>query len=118
MATPQLNPQQRDAIDAQIRERLMRDHPVADEVVSSVIFARKQLGAGWNLENACPYFRTCEYKTSAKICIGNVYRFCQHYQLDLADDMLEGRINFQEAGIDLQALGLDTHKLGLEPKAL
>lgn len=101
----QLTPEQRKtAIDAQIRDRILRERATSPDLpVAAVSAARIAIHAGGDLQFACPYFRSCDYKTQrgVGVCVGETnYRKCIEYQVGFVSDIFENRI-------DLRALGWD-----------
>jgi hypothetical protein len=105
MAELHITDEQRNAIDNQIRERILYSLPPAnleDLPITAMVHARVSLGLGINLENACPYMRACDNK-SPNLCISNPYRECPHYKTRLAGDVLTGDINFAAVSLEVLA---------------
>jgi hypothetical protein len=89
---------QREAVDKQIRERTMREHPLKSNAPSSkIIFARKLSGLGIYLEKTCPYMRGCEVRL-LEICLKRPYRTCPVYETSLALEIVSGTIDFATTG--------------------
>ncbi|MEK6892958.1 MAG: hypothetical protein AABX07_02035 [Nanoarchaeota archaeon] len=95
--------EQRDAIDAQVRERVLHEIYLNQRQkflpVAAMVFCRASLGLGINLENACPYMRDCDNKAHV-LCVDNSYRNCPYYTLHLTTDFLDGQIDLAQAGIE------------------
>jgi|SRR3989344_3315151 len=95
--------EQREAIDNQIRERILHEQlktSMTELPVTAMIHARVILGFGVYLENACPYMRECNSR-SLDLCINNSYRECPFYRINLAGDILEGKIDFSVASLEV-----------------
>jgi len=93
-----LTPEQRDRIDETIAQRILAHMPYVvnstSVSVASMMSARSGLGLGPMLENACPYWRTCNQKENVPVtrCPKPAYRECFHYKANLLGDILSGAI--------------------------
>jgi hypothetical protein len=93
--------EQRDALDNQIRERILREQSRTNPEelpITAMVYARVSLGI--NLENACPYMRACNNQ-APDLC--DNYRECLFYKSSLAGDVVTGQIDLVAAGLEVLA---------------
>ncbi len=94
----EITEEQRDIMDAQIREEIKQKVGKKSSgnflPVSAMINARMSLGLGLDLENACPYIRDCEFKTP-QLSISPNYRGCSLYKVRLVGDILSNELKLE-----------------------
>jgi len=92
---------QRDAVDQQIRERILESLPqvpLEQIPLTAIIGARRSLGLSPDLRYDGSYFRDCD-KPFPSMCPREAYRNCPAYKGRLVSEFLDG-------SLDLVAVGL------------